>query len=72
MRVPLLYRGIFNDRNQLLCSPAGVVRDSKFFLNAKNIITKVDTEVTEIDRKNKTVTYVDLKSGEKGTAQYDN
>ncbi len=68
---PYYIGGFFNDRNQLLCSPAGVVRDSKFFLNAKNIITKVDTEVTEIDRKNKTVTYVDLKSGEKGTAQYD-
>jgi len=46
-------RGVFDDRSQLLCSPAGVVRDAKFFWNAKKINTKVLTEVTSIDRKQK-------------------
>lgn len=68
---PYYVGGFFNDRNQLLCSPAGVVRDSKFFLNAKNIVTKVSTEVTNIDRKNKQIHYTDLISGETGIAAYD-
>jgi NADPH-dependent 2,4-dienoyl-CoA reductase/sulfur reductase-like enzyme len=41
---PYYIGGFFDDRNQLLCSPSGVVRDSKFFLNAKNITTKVNGE----------------------------
>lgn len=63
--------GFFDDRNQLLCSPAGVVRDSKFFWNAKKITTKVNTEVTVIDRKNKRIEFIDLLTGEKGIAEYD-
>jgi len=68
---PYYIGGFFDDRNQLLCSPAGVVRDSKFFWNAKKILTQVDTEVTNIDRKKKEVSYVNLSTGEKGTALYD-
>ena len=68
---PYYIGGFFDDRDQLLCSPAGVVRDSKFFWNAKKITTKVNTEVTAIDRKNKLVEFTDLISGEKGTAEYD-
>ena len=68
---PYYIGGFFDDRNQLLCSPAGVVRDSKFFWNAKKITTRVNTEVTSIDRKNKTISFIDLLTGETGTAQYD-
>ncbi|OJV44875.1 MAG: pyridine nucleotide-disulfide oxidoreductase [Bacteroidales bacterium 36-12] len=68
---PYYVGGFFNDRNQLLCSPAGVVRDSKFFWNAKKIHTLVSTEVTNINRKKKEVEYVNLVSGEKGVAAYD-
>ena len=68
---PYYIGGFFDDRDQLLCSPAGVVRDSKFFWNAKKITTKVNTEVTAIDRENKLVEFTDLISGEKGTAEYD-
>jgi NADPH-dependent 2,4-dienoyl-CoA reductase/sulfur reductase-like enzyme/rhodanese-related sulfurtransferase len=68
---PYYIGGFFEDRDQLLCSPAGVVRDSKFFWNAKKITTKVNTEVTAIDRKNKLIEFTDLISGEKGTAEYD-
>ncbi len=32
---PYYIGGVFDDRNQLLCSPAGVVRDTNFFWNAK-------------------------------------
>ncbi len=68
---PYYIGGFFDDRDQLLCSPAGVVRDSKFFWNAKKIITRVNTEVTRIDRANKRVEYVDLITGEKGIVEYD-
>lgn len=68
---PYYIGGFFDDRNQLLCSPAGVVRDSKFFWNAKKITTVVNTEVTQIDRQNKTIQYKNLQTGETGTAQYD-
>lgn len=68
---PYYIGGFFDDRDQLLCSPAGVVRDSKFFWNAKKITTRVNTEVIAIDREKKLVEFTDLVSGEKGTAEYD-
>lgn len=68
---PYYIGGFFDDRNQLLCSPAGVVRDAKFFWNAKKITTKVLTEVTKIDRQRKNIEFTDLATGEKGTAGYD-
>lgn len=68
---PYYVGGFFDDRSQLLCSPAGVVRDSRFFWNAKKITTKVLTEVNSIDRKKKQITYVNLTTGETGTAPYD-
>lgn len=68
---PYYIGGFFDDRSQLLCSPAGVVRDSKFFWNAKKITTKVLTEVTKIDRKNKCIEFTDLTTSETGTAEYD-
>lgn len=68
---PYYIGGFFDDRNQLLCSPAGVVRDSKFFWNAKKITTQVNTEVLNIDRKKKEVEYVDHSTGDKGKIPYD-
>ncbi|MGQ1891477.1 FAD-dependent oxidoreductase [Thermophagus sp. OGC60D27] len=68
---PYYVGGFFDDRNKLLCTPTGVVRDPKFFWNAKGIVAKVNTEVTRIDRKNKMVEYTNLATGEKGTQQYD-
>lgn len=68
---PYYVGGFFDDRSQLLCSPAGVVRDAKFFWNAKKINTRVLTEVTRIDRKQKIVEFTDLTTGKAGTAAYD-
>lgn len=68
---PYYIGGVFDDRNQLLCSPAGVIRDSKFFLNAKKIYAKVNTEVTAIDRKNRRIEFTDLLTGGEGNAEYD-
>lgn len=68
---PYYIGGVFDDRDQLLCSPAGVVRDSKFFWNAKKITTRVNTEVTSIDRKKKIIEFKDVYTGQVGTAEYD-
>lgn len=68
---PYYVGGTFNDRNMLLCTPAGVVRDPKFYLNAKAIDARVNTEATAIDRKAKTVAFRKTDSGETGTLPYD-
>ncbi|MEN6618771.1 MAG: FAD-dependent oxidoreductase [Rikenellaceae bacterium] len=68
---PYYIGGFFDDRNQLLCSPAGVIRDSKFFWNAKKITTRVNTEITAIDRQKKCIEFTDMVNGQKGTAEYD-
>ncbi|MEE9935790.1 MAG: FAD-dependent oxidoreductase [Deltaproteobacteria bacterium] len=68
---PYYVGGFFNDRNQLLCTPAGTVRNPMFYLNAKDIEARVNTEVTAIDRKNKTLSFRNLASGETGTLPYD-
>jgi NADPH-dependent 2,4-dienoyl-CoA reductase/sulfur reductase-like enzyme/rhodanese-related sulfurtransferase len=68
---PYFVGGVFDDRNQLLSTPTGVIRDPKFFMNAKGIVAKTETEATEIDRKNKTVTCQDLKTGKTEKIAYD-
>ncbi len=68
---PYYVGGFFDDRNQLLCSPAGVIRDPNFFNNAKNIVAKVNTEVTKINKEVKTIEYQDLLTGEKSSMEYD-
>jgi NADPH-dependent 2,4-dienoyl-CoA reductase/sulfur reductase-like enzyme/rhodanese-related sulfurtransferase len=68
---PYYVGGYFNDRNLLLCTPAGVVRSPMFYLNAKDIDARVNTEVTNIDRKKHTVSFNNLVSGETGSLTYD-
>ena len=68
---PYYVGGFFDDRNKLLCTPTGVVRDPKFYWNAKGIVAKVNTEVTRIDRTNKKVEYINRETGETGTQEYD-
>ncbi|MBN2610647.1 MAG: FAD-dependent oxidoreductase [Bacteroidales bacterium] len=68
---PYYIGGFFDDRNMLLSTPTGVVRDPKFYWNAKGIVAKVNTEATKINRDKKTVEFKDLQSGETGTIEYD-
>ena len=68
---PYYVGGYFDDRNMLLCTSTGVTRDPVFYLNAKGIEARTGTEVTAIDRKNKTVAYTNLLMGEAGTLEYD-
>ncbi len=68
---PYYVGGFFDDRNQLLCSPTGVVRDPVYFMNAKNIVARTETEVVSIDRLNKTVKCRDMRTGETDDVPYD-
>jgi NADPH-dependent 2,4-dienoyl-CoA reductase/sulfur reductase-like enzyme/rhodanese-related sulfurtransferase len=68
---PYYVGGFFDDRNQLLCTPTGVVRDPRFFLNAKGIEAVTETEVVAIDRQNRVVHCRSLKNGEEKDVPYD-
>lgn len=68
---PYYVGGYFNDRNLLLCTPAGVVRSPMFYLNAKDIDARVNTEVTVINHDNHSVSFKNIVSGETGTLVYD-
>jgi len=68
---PYYVGGFFDDRNMLLCTPTGVVRSPQFYLNAKDIDAKVNTEVTAIDRAQQTLSFKSTVTGEVGTMTYD-
>jgi NADPH-dependent 2,4-dienoyl-CoA reductase/sulfur reductase-like enzyme/rhodanese-related sulfurtransferase len=68
---PYYVGGVFNDRNALLSTPYGEVRDSGFFLNTKGISARTETEVIAIDRENHEVRIRDLKNGMEEDLPYD-
>lgn len=68
---PYYVGGVFDDRNMLISTPTGVIRDPKFYLNAKGIEAINNTEVTSIDKKKKKVAYENSITGEKGEMAYD-
>jgi len=68
---PYYVGGFFDDRNQLLCSPTGVIRDSDFFTNAKAITARAETLAASIDREAHTVECRDLRADETCTLEYD-
>ncbi len=68
---PYYVGGCFDDRNMLLSTPTGVTRNPIFYLNAKDIDARVNTEVTSIDRKARTVAYRNVVTGEAGNLTYD-
>jgi NADPH-dependent 2,4-dienoyl-CoA reductase/sulfur reductase-like enzyme/rhodanese-related sulfurtransferase len=68
---PYYIGGTFDDRNLLICTPAGIVRDSAFYGKAKSIDARVETEAMQIDRAARTVTCEHLPSGEKYILPYD-
>jgi NADPH-dependent 2,4-dienoyl-CoA reductase/sulfur reductase-like enzyme/rhodanese-related sulfurtransferase len=68
---PYYVGGVFDDRNMLLATPAGVVRDPGFYLKAKGIVARTETEVTAIDRAKRVVTVLDHKTGVQEELAYD-
>jgi NADPH-dependent 2,4-dienoyl-CoA reductase/sulfur reductase-like enzyme/rhodanese-related sulfurtransferase len=68
---PYYIGGNFDERSQLLATPTGVVRDEAFFAAAKGVEARVNTEVTKIDRQNKTVACRNVLTGEESSVSYD-
>ncbi|UOB19344.1 FAD-dependent oxidoreductase [Abyssalbus ytuae] len=68
---PYFVGGFFDDRNKLLCTPTGVIRDPKFYWDSKGIEAKINTEVTKINTEKKTVEYINLETGITGQQEYD-
>ena len=68
---PYYVGGYFDDRNMLLCTPTGVIRNPQFYFNAKAIDARVNTEVTAIDRAGRTVSFRNTVTGETGELPYD-
>ncbi|MBP7652926.1 FAD-dependent oxidoreductase [Candidatus Dependentiae bacterium] len=68
---PYYVGGVFDDRNQLISTPAGAVRDPNFFNNAKAIKVYNETEAIDIDRKNKKVKCLNLKDNTEFELPYD-
>lgn len=67
---PYYVEGLFKERDKLLSTPAGVVRNPAFFAGAKGFTALVGTEAMAIDRKAKTVSWTN-SSGETGLLPYD-
>jgi NADPH-dependent 2,4-dienoyl-CoA reductase/sulfur reductase-like enzyme/rhodanese-related sulfurtransferase len=68
---PYYVGGTFDDRNMLICTPAGIVRDPNFYGKAKGIEALVQTEALRIDREAKTVTVKHLPTENERTLHYD-
>ena len=68
---PYYVGGFFDDRNMLLATPTGIVRDPIFYMNAKKIVARVQTEAVAIDRDRKIVFCKDLTTGETEGLPYD-
>ncbi len=68
---PYYVGGVFDDRNQLICTPTGVLRDPDFFMKAKAIKALTLTEATSIDTANHTVHCRHLDTGQESKIGYD-
>lgn len=68
---PYYVGGFFDDRNMLLSTPTGVTRDPVFYINAKGIVAKTETEAISIDRRARTVSCRNRRSGEVEVIEYD-
>ncbi len=53
--LPYYISGVVKEQKELMSTPIGIVRDSVFFQNVKNVNVLNHTEAVAIDRKNKTV-----------------
>lgn len=68
---PYYVGGFFDNRNQLISTPTGVIRDPTFFMAAKGIRALTETEAISINRERRVVLCRDLGSGEETEIPYD-
>ena len=68
---PYFVGGVFDNRNALLSTPYGEVRDPNFFIHTKGVAARTETEVVAIDRQGRTVRCRDIKTGATDDLPYD-
>jgi NADPH-dependent 2,4-dienoyl-CoA reductase/sulfur reductase-like enzyme/rhodanese-related sulfurtransferase len=69
--LPYWISGMVKDRNELISTPVGVLRDPAFFSKVKRIEAMNRTEATNIDRKKKIVHCRRLENNEEFEVPYD-
>lgn len=69
--MPYFISGDIKNCDELMCTPAGVIRNSTFFQNVKDIKAYTKTLAQSIDREKKEVRVIDLLSNESRTIPYD-
>ncbi|MBA3028739.1 MAG: pyridine nucleotide-disulfide oxidoreductase, partial [Desulfobacteraceae bacterium] len=69
--LPFYISGEVHSHNELMSTPAGVVRDTHFFKKVKDINVHNHTLVESVDRKNKIVKAVKTDTGEPVEFPYD-
>ena len=69
--LPFWISGVVKDRNELISTPIGVLRDPAFFAKVKNIKVRNHTEAQNIDREKKVVHCRNLETGEPLEIPYD-
>ncbi|MBN2568496.1 MAG: FAD-dependent oxidoreductase [Deltaproteobacteria bacterium] len=68
---PYYVGGYFDDRNMLIGTTTGAVRNKQYFLDSKGVDARTNTEVTAIERIQKRVSYRNLITGETGELEYE-
>ncbi len=69
--MPYYVGGDVNDIEDLMKTPAGIVRSPGFFKNVKDIDVLIQTKATNIDRQAKIVKVKNLATGEEDAIPYD-
>jgi NADPH-dependent 2,4-dienoyl-CoA reductase/sulfur reductase-like enzyme/rhodanese-related sulfurtransferase len=69
--LPYYVSGMVEDRNALMASPIGVLRDPAFFAKVKRVTVLTGTEAVAINPEGKTLDVRELDSGETSALPYD-
>ncbi len=69
--LPYYVSGVVKEQKELMCTPIGVVRDTAFFRDVKNIHVLNHTEALQIDRKAKRVQIRALQTNKESWLDYD-
>lgn len=69
--LPYYISGVVQDKNDLMSTPVGALRDPEFFKKVKNLNVLNEHEAVRIDRENKEVEVKDLRAGNMFKIPYD-
>jgi len=69
--LPYYISGVVDDRNQLLATPVGVLRDPAFFAKVKDIKVRNLTEAVKVDREEMEVEVKGVETGKVDRLPYD-